>query len=393
MRGGRLWPERPRSRGVLLGIAATLAALAAGGLLFAASGIYHVGASTGHWAITRALITIGLHSAVRTHSIGIEPPQDLDDRDRIRLGAGHFAGGCAPCHGAPGVEQNPILRGMLPPPPGLSHAVSDWETAELFWIVKHGLKYTAMPAWPALTRDDEVWSMVAFLERLPELSAEEYRELANFEAAEGSAAEPQGLATFSEALVTCARCHGDEDSPPTSRLVPRLSGQPVAYLRSALEAYAKGTRFSGVMRPVAAELDEDAIASLSAYYSVLRQSGEAPREATAAEEQIARGRDIATEGVPSEGVPPCLACHGEGASELFPRLEGQHAPYILAQLRAFKEDRRGVTTTGAIMKAIAERLAEGRMEDVAAYFESRPVRGQSGSGPSQGAAAPQEAEP
>ena len=391
MRGGRLWPERPLARGVLLGVAATLVALAAGGLLFAVSGIYHVGASTGHWAITRALITIGLHSAVRTHSIGVEPPQDLDDPDRIRLGAGHFAGGCAPCHGAPGVPQNPITRGMLPPPPGLSHAVNDWETAELFWIVKHGLKYTAMPAWPALKRDDEVWSMVAFLERLPELSAEDYQGLANFDAAEGTAAEPEGRATLSATLTACARCHGDEDSPPTSRLVPKLPGQSVAYLRSALDDYANGTRFSGVMEPVAAELDEAAIASLSAYYSVLRQSGEAPTEATTDDERIVRGRGIATEGVPSEGIPPCLACHGDGDSDIFPRLEGQHAPYIEAQLKAFKEERRGVTATGAIMEAIAERLTEEHMEDAAAYFASRPARGGRGSGAAGAETEPAEA--
>jgi hypothetical protein len=67
---------------------------------------------------------------------------------------------------------------MLPSPPDLSTAVRDWRDRELFWIVKHGIKYTGMPAWVAAQRDDEVWAIVAFLRRLPTLDAAGYRELA-----------------------------------------------------------------------------------------------------------------------------------------------------------------------------------------------------------------------
>ena len=55
---------------------------------------------------------------------------------------------------------------MLPPPPELSKAAKEWKDEELFWIVKHGIKYTGMPSWVAAERDDEVWSVVAFLKRL-----------------------------------------------------------------------------------------------------------------------------------------------------------------------------------------------------------------------------------
>ena len=64
---------------------------------------------------------------------------------------------------------HPTAREMLPPPPDLSKAAPQWKERELFWIVKNGLKYTGMPAWPSRQRDDEVWAVVAFLRRLPDL--------------------------------------------------------------------------------------------------------------------------------------------------------------------------------------------------------------------------------
>ena len=67
---------------------------------------------------------------------------------------------------------------MLPEPPYLGGVVESWKPEQLFWIVKHGLKYTGMPSWPALSRDDEVWSVVAFLQRLPGMKPETYRGLA-----------------------------------------------------------------------------------------------------------------------------------------------------------------------------------------------------------------------
>ncbi len=342
--------------------------LAVGGLLFVWSGIYSVGASAGHWAITRVFLEFALRSSVRTHSFFIDPPP-LDDDDMVRLGAGHFAGGCAPCHGSPGEPRNPITRNMLPPPPRLSDPFSHWEPQELFWIVENGIKYTGMPAWVSPVRPDEVWTVVAFLKRLGTLSAEDYAAMSKRPQVGGAEPEPEDDATFSEALVLCARCHGDEDFPPSSSLVPSLSGQNARYMESALRDYANGSRFSGIMQPVAAELDDAAIERLSAYYSALagsrRERAEPP-----AEEQIARGRRIVEGGVPERGIPPCLACHGEGASEIFPRLQGQSARYLLTQLELFKRGARGRSTTSAIMQTIAARLNEEQMEDAAAFLEN-----------------------
>jgi mono/diheme cytochrome c family protein len=55
---------------------------------------------------------------------------------------------------------------MLPQPPDLADVVGEWNNAQLFRIVKHGVRFTGMPAWPMQDRDDEVWAMVAFLREL-----------------------------------------------------------------------------------------------------------------------------------------------------------------------------------------------------------------------------------
>src|SRR3989337_1213280 len=106
-----------------------------------------------------------MRKSVETHSSDIEVPP-LDDPALARRGAGHYAASCAPCHGAPGVARSAVTKAMTPPPPYLPEQVPAWQDAELFWIVRHGVKFTGMPAWPALQRSDEVWAMVAFLRRL-----------------------------------------------------------------------------------------------------------------------------------------------------------------------------------------------------------------------------------
>src|SRR5690606_5450415 len=143
------------------------------------------------------------------------------DDDLVRLGAGHYHAGCAYCHGAPGLPITPVAEHMLPAPPVLTGRVFEWTDQELFWLVKHGLKYTGMPGWPVQDRDDEVWALVAFLRTLPDATGEDYRNLA----LAGVDIEPQGgedIATGSapDTVSACARCHGGARSGPTSRLVP-----------------------------------------------------------------------------------------------------------------------------------------------------------------------------
>jgi cytochrome c553 len=261
---------------------------------------------------------------------------------------------------------------MLPAPPDLREAAREWSDEELFWIVRHGLKFTGMPGWTAPQRRDEVWAVVAFLRELPGMDAARYRALAlgNAEPVDlrGSAIARFGGAT--EALTRCIRCHGDENSPPTSRLVPKLAGQKLAYLTMAIRFYAEDRRPSGIMQPIAAALEPDEAEAVARYYASLPAARSAPAEPPLEQDRIARGQLIAVSGVPQEEIPPCLACHGAGSAALFPELAGQYAPYIKTQLQLWKRGLRDRTAPGAIMQAIASRLTETQVEDVAAYFAS-----------------------
>jgi mono/diheme cytochrome c family protein len=98
------------------------------------------------------------------------------DRAKILIGTEHFAAHCAVCHGAPGVPKGDIAHGLYPQPPNLAEAAKRYSPGELFWIVKHGIKMSGMPAW-ADHSDEELWATVAFLRKLPGMTEEDYAKL------------------------------------------------------------------------------------------------------------------------------------------------------------------------------------------------------------------------
>ena len=114
--------------------------------------------------------------SIKAHAAGITVPPGLDDPANIQTGVEHFAAHCAVCHGAPGVPKGDIARGLYPPPADLPEAARLYSPAELFWIVKHGIKMTGMPAWSDHS-DAELWATVAFLEKLPGMSEQDYASL------------------------------------------------------------------------------------------------------------------------------------------------------------------------------------------------------------------------
>jgi cytochrome c553 len=354
----------------LLGaLLAGVAALAVGAMIFAWSGLYSVAASRGHWAVVEWFLRFGMRNSVETHALPIAPPDDLADVNLVRLGAGHFHSGCAYCHGAPGQAVNPIAQHMLPEPPSLSQAATEWKPRELFWIVKHGIKYTGMPGWAARERDDEVWAAVAFLRQLPAMTTEQYRNLAlgDLNLRPQAGRELAMTESNPQAIGACARCHGAEGSGPTSNLVPLLHGQSADYLTLALRNYAKGSRASGIMSPIASDLDQEDLRKLADYYARLRMP-QPERGATGDAAAKERGRKLALEGDPAVGIPGCEACHGASALATYPRLAGQHAAYMAGQLRLWRAGGRRNNDSEVIMAPIAERLNDQQIADVSAYY-------------------------
>lgn len=158
---------------VTLGVLAAVGAL---GSLWL--GLPDVAATTPHWKVTEWVLSTAMENAVRRRAARIPVPDDLADPARVRAGAFTYEAMCAACHAAPGRQASVIAEGLLPEPPQLADEAEEWGAAELFWITKHGVRMTGMPAFGPTHTDRELWDVVAFLQRISETSPSEYRSLA-----------------------------------------------------------------------------------------------------------------------------------------------------------------------------------------------------------------------
>jgi len=143
------------------------------GTTFVYSGLMPPGADEPHSALVYKLLetTRERGIAVRADDIMVPP---LDDPALIRSGAGNYNSMCSGCHLMPGVKESELSKGLYPVPPALAE-VDDLEPAEAFWVIKHGIKASGMPAWGKSMEDRYIWGMVAFLMKLPTLSEEQYK--------------------------------------------------------------------------------------------------------------------------------------------------------------------------------------------------------------------------
>ncbi len=357
----------------LIAIAFTL------GSLVVVLGLIPIRASSGHWPITAWILNFTMTRSVSTHAMGISVPA-LDDSGMVLKGATFYDNGCFPCHGNPAIQRPRIASQMTPHPPYLPPVIHEWDPQELFYIIKHGVKFTGMPAWPSQQRDDEVWAIVAFLNKFPELNEQQYREMVGSENFETSEDAPIQVLSGRTRLLhsigdSCVRCHGVEGQGRDTGVAPKLAGQKAAYLEAALSAYKKGKRRSGVMEPISAALTDLEIKELSQYFSELEVMLTTERS-TASELSINRGETIARKGLPKARIPMCAECHGPSHStrnEVYPILAGQYANYIKLQLSLFADDHRGGSEFASLMHPVADKLSIEQMWDVALYYESLDV--------------------
>jgi mono/diheme cytochrome c family protein len=162
---------------IILGtLVAAFTVMLIGATIFVVSGAYDVSATVAHWPITRWIMEQARARSIKAHAAEITVPSDLDNPARIEIGVEHFAAHCAVCHGAPGVPRGAIAKGLYPQPPDLAQAAQLYSPGELFWILKHGIKMTGMPAWNDHS-DQELWATVAFVEKLPGMTEQDYAKL------------------------------------------------------------------------------------------------------------------------------------------------------------------------------------------------------------------------
>ncbi len=284
-----------------------------------------------HWLAARQSVTL------RSLTTPVPPLTDT----MARRAAGHYELVCAACHGSPAAPPARIAEDLWPRPPRLTSAQARWRPpARVFLTVRDGIARTAMPSWPETAREDEVWDMVAFLQRLPDLSPQDYRALA------GRAGD-------------CTACHGARGEGRDG--IPRLDIQTPEYIAAALRAFREGTRASGTMMAVARTLTDDQI---DAHARQFGQGIEIPLPAT--DTPAAR---IARQGLRERDVPACLSCHAGPQRPTYPALSGQDARYLRRQLQLFAEmgaDRGG--PHGHMMAQVARWLAPAEMEALADWF-------------------------
>jgi len=159
------------------------------GLAIVATGAFDVSASAPHirvvgWALRTTMVN---SVKARAEPLPLEAPLDPA---QVRAGFRIYDRECAPCHGGPGVPRDRWVSGLIPTPPYLIDASRRWTPGELFWIVRHGVKMTAMPAWCVQRSDAELKSVTAFLVALPALTPEAYARLRAAEAAPPAAEAP-----------------------------------------------------------------------------------------------------------------------------------------------------------------------------------------------------------
>lgn len=146
------------------------------GVVVMFSGLINVAATNPHNPVTNFILSTTMDYSVRAHAKGITAPP-LDDTRMIMDGFRHYREMCVGCHLAPGIDSTEISEGLMPRPPRLQEEVEEWTPEELFWVTKNGVKMTGMPAWGPTHSDARIWAIVAFLEKLPHMTAEQYQEM------------------------------------------------------------------------------------------------------------------------------------------------------------------------------------------------------------------------
>lgn len=163
----------------------------------------------------------------------------------------------------------------------------------------------------------------------------------------------------------CAACHGSDGNSPLSAN-PSLAGQHPEYLLKQLTEFKSGMRSNPVMAGMVANLSADDMLNLAAYYS-----SQAPKQISAKDKDlVAQGGKLYRGGNPSNGTAACAGCHspnGAGIPAQYPRLAGQHADYVAAQLKAFRAGDRA-NDPNQMMRATAVKLTDKEIAALADYI-------------------------
>lgn len=160
------------AKGLGLGIVGTLLFLAMIALIIILAGAYNVAADDRHAPITEWALDTSMTNSVQGRADNLQAPELT--AAMVEAGAGDYKAMCAHCHGGVGKRRAEWSAGMVPHPPALATAAEMWSAEEVYWIIKHGIKASGMPAFGGTHDDRTIWNIAAFLKRMPDMTEEEY---------------------------------------------------------------------------------------------------------------------------------------------------------------------------------------------------------------------------
>lgn len=198
------------------------------GVAFVWSGLYDLSATDQHLRPTYFAIRKTMDRSVERRAGDIAVPP-LGAPAQLGRGLALFQRHCVQCHGAPGVAPEPFSLALRPLPTPLARSGLEREPGYLYWVVKHGIKMTGMPAWEFRMEDDDLWAVVAFVRHMPTLSPAEYAAmmpapLAEEEPQLGGEPDPERGKRALEQYA-CVACHEIPGMVgPEARLGPSLHG-------------------------------------------------------------------------------------------------------------------------------------------------------------------------
>lgn len=376
-------------------------------ILFVAAGFVDTSASKPHPQGWASFLHFVFRRSAAHQSRNAAIPADFGSAAQVAKGATYYGMVCSRCHGGPGLGQNPISLSMRPRPQYLANEVPKFTNRELFWIVKHGVKYSGMSSWPVQDRDDEIWSVVSFLRRMPTMPVDQFRTLAfgpqpaaagpspvgalaggfrpaNYALPHSSeppresydyAAPAVGFDAFAlsgDPVRTCERCHSGGGAGAAGGAIPNIALLDPTYMKDALTAFSRGTRHSAFMQDVAVQLSAGQIDGLTRYYAAQPKRQSDNVRAPAA--MLALGARIAASGLPQKRVGACASCHDitRASGKIFPAIDGQHFAYLRGRMIQFRGSTNEVITADNPMPNESRPLTDREIDAVSLYYAARP---------------------
>lgn len=155
-------------RRVLLGVLLTLALLLFSALAIIKLGLVPVNADGTHSRLEAKIMPLALHASIARHAGGEMNPLSLNE-ENLKAGVGTYKALCVRCHSTPGGNPSSYGEAFYPPAPPLSDGLRAYSDSQLFWIIKHGIRNTGMPAWGNMLSDEEIWQIVSLLKNSQDL--------------------------------------------------------------------------------------------------------------------------------------------------------------------------------------------------------------------------------